>query len=120
MQFIQQQYGQTIWSIIADKAIQHTEFEIHPELIEPQTHTELLFPIHSLTGKNRFGEMMFEIFQSVNVRCGTDFEVDYLPRSEYIHFQQLQDIWLYFINRLENPNLSKRKNKNVVPFPKSH
>lgn len=119
MKSIQQQYGKLLWHEILKNVAIHSEFDIDTTKLGHDSPTSLLFPKDTETGKNRFGQLMFDLFDFVKEVSNFDLQIDYPARSEYENFKELSDIWSYFIGRMEDEQINLKNKKNtVIPFPK--
>ncbi|WP_145994811.1 hypothetical protein [Geobacillus sp. WSUCF-018B] len=123
---IQQRYGKDIWEFIVQAVVDHAEFPVESHELTPYTYVTELFSLTSPTGKNRLGNVLFDVFDRVNELCGIDLKIDYPPRSEFHLFPQLKDIWNYFIRRLESEWVSQKIQRSkekksakgiIIPFP---
>lgn len=111
---IQQTYGVEIWRFIKKTASAYSSF---PESeIEPKTYAITLFDKDTDDGKNRYGQVFFDTFEYIKEITGKELKIDYTARTEFIKFPQLHDIWIYFINRLEDLEEQSGED-NIVPFP---
>lgn len=121
MKTIQQLYGRDIWIHLIQSAVNHSQKIDNNDDIYPTTRLDELFPPKS--DHIRVGHVMFDMFKYVNQLCQVELEIDYDEHSEYFNFPKLEDIWVYFINRLEDvlggppaPTPSTPTNV-VIPFP---
>ena len=111
---IQQTYGTQIWRFIKKTAAKYSSFPEN-EII-PETYAITLFNPGTDDGKNRFGQVLFDTFEYIKEISGKELKIDYLPRTEFKKFNQIRDIWIYFINRLEDLE-EQSKEDNIVRFP---
>ncbi|MDA1569903.1 hypothetical protein PDK93_28185 [Bacillus cereus] len=111
---IQQTYGTQIWRFIKKTAAKYSSFP-EGEII-PETYTVTLFNPDTDDGKDRFGQVLFDTFEYIKEISGKELKIDYLPRTEFTKFNQIRDIWIYFINRLEDLE-EQSKEDNIVRFP---
>lgn len=111
---IQQTYGTQIWRFIKKTAAKHSSFPEN-EII-PETYIITLFNPDTADGKNGFSKVLVDIFEYIKEITGKELNIDYPPQTEFKKFNQIRDIWIYFINRLEDLE-EQSEEDNIVPFP---
>ncbi len=108
---IQMKYGVQIWREIKKNVAKYSQKE---EEIVPETRAADLFYTDTTEGKNRYGQVLFDTFNYVNTLTGKELRIDYKPHTEFQHFKEIQDIWIYFINKLENLGDRDSEEDNVI------
>lgn len=110
---IQMKYGVPIWKEIKKNAAKYAQKE---EVILPETRASDLFYVNTEEGRNRYGQVLFDTFDYVHQLTGKELKIDYKPRTEFEKFKELQDVWIYFINKLEDLGERTSEEDNVIQF----
>ncbi|MDA1569395.1 hypothetical protein PDK93_25435 [Bacillus cereus] len=108
---IQMTYGVQIWRFISISSKKYSQKKAE---IVPQTRAADLFYTNTDEGRNRFGQVLFDTFEYVQQLTGKDLRIDYKPYTEFQEFKELQDIWIYFINKLEHLGDRTSEEDNVI------
>ncbi|EEL84314.1 MULTISPECIES: hypothetical protein [Bacillus cereus group] len=115
---IQQKYGVQIWREIKRNAFKYSQKEIKIEDITHLTHVFELFYTETQEGKNRYGQVLFDTFNYINELTEKELRIDYKPKTEIEMFPELKDVWIYFINKLEDlGDRTSEEENNIVRFP---
>ncbi|NUJ08475.1 hypothetical protein [Bacillus paranthracis] len=112
---IQMKYGVQIWREIKKNVEKYAQKK---EEIVPETRATDLFYTDTTEGKNRYGQVLFDTFEYVNKLTGKELRIDYKRHTEFQHFKEIQDIWIYFINKLENLGDRDSEEGNVIQLPR--
>jgi hypothetical protein len=105
-------YGVQIWREIKKNVAKYSQKR--REEIVPETRAADLLYRHNRRKKNRYGQVLFDTFNYVNTLTGKELRIDYKPHTEFQHFKEIQDIWIYFINKLENLGDRDSEEDNVI------
>ncbi|MCC2380919.1 hypothetical protein LKM00_26335 [Bacillus wiedmannii] len=114
---IQMKYGVPIWREIKRNVKKYSQKNMAIEDITHLTHVSELFYPETEEGKNRYGQVFFDTFHFVNELTGKKLKIDYKPRTEFELFPETKDIWIYFINKLEDlGDKESEEEDNIVLF----